>query len=233
MSLQAKIRTMCRLQDELNTVIDGEFWYRNNKNWLRAVWKEASEILDHVGWKWWSRQNFNVDQIHLELIDIWHFALSYKLNVNLNIEFTKNEAYDAVAYYLAEIFHDEEVRFREFCPDEGSRIFTSEELLGATENFINIILTTKSFPADHFFRLGFMYQLDINKVYELYVRKNVLNIFRQKHGYKSGTYRSSWDGREDNEVMTEIAETLDSESTDFADQLMAKLEETYTSTVLV
>ena len=34
--------------------------------------------------------------------------------------------------------------------------------------------------------------------------KNVLNKFRQDNGYKEGTYRKIWNGKEDNVVLSEI-----------------------------
>ena len=32
----------------------------------------------------------------------------------------------------------------------------------------------------------------------------MLNRFRQNNGYKEGSYKKNWNGREDNEVMSEI-----------------------------
>lgn len=37
--------------------------------------------------------------------------------------------------------------------------------------------------------------------FKQYTGKNVLNVFRQDHGYKAGTYIKVWDGREDNEHL--------------------------------
>jgi dimeric dUTPase (all-alpha-NTP-PPase superfamily) len=36
-----------------------------------------------------------------------------------------------------------------------------------------------------------------------YIGKNALNAFRQKNGYKEGTYIKVWNGREDNEYLTD------------------------------
>ncbi|MFA6630524.1 MAG: dUTPase, partial [Sulfuricurvum sp.] len=38
-------------------------------------------------------------------------------------------------------------------------------------------------------------------LYRLYVGKNILNQFRQDHGYKEGHYIKIWNGLEDNAVM--------------------------------
>ena len=34
---------------------------------------ECSELLDHYGWKWWKHQATDLDQVKLEIVDIWHF----------------------------------------------------------------------------------------------------------------------------------------------------------------
>ena len=61
----------------------------------------------------------------------------------------------------------------------------------------------------------------------LYVGKNVLNLFRQDHGYRDGRYRKSWQGREDNEVLAELLPGLDSDARDFRDVLYRALAARY------
>ena len=46
--------------------------------------------------------------------------------------------------------------------------------------------------------------LNLDALYKLYVGKNILNKFRQEHGYKEGTYIKIWNGEEDNVVMQGI-----------------------------
>ena len=43
--------------------------------------------------------------------------------------------------------------------------------------------------------------LNATQLYRLYVGKNILNQFRQDHGYKEGNYIKVWNGEEDNVVM--------------------------------
>ena len=57
-----------------------------------------------------------------------------------------------------------------------------------------------------FFDLVIMSGLDLESLYKLYVGKNILNQFRQDHGYKDGSYIKVWDGKEDNVVMKKIWE---------------------------
>ena len=53
--------------------------------------------------------------------------------------------------------------------------------------------------------------------------KNVLNRFRQNNGYKEGSYKKNWNGREDNEVMSEIL----SNGVSTIDEIYAALEREY------
>ena len=48
--------------------------------------------------------------------------------------------------------------------------------------------------------------LNLDSLYKLYVGKNILNQFRQDHGYKEGTYMKIWNGKEDNVTMQSILE---------------------------
>jgi hypothetical protein len=57
-----------------------------------------------------------------------------------------------------------------------------------------------------FFDLVVMSGLNLDTLYRLYVGKNILNQFRQDHGYKDGSYIKIWDGEEDNVVMKRIWE---------------------------
>jgi hypothetical protein len=69
--------------------------------------------------------------------------------------------------------------------------------------------------------------MDFDQLYRIYVGKNVLNFFRQDHGYKDGSYIKVWDGREDNEHLAELLTTLDSNSAGFRDQVYAGLKDRY------
>jgi hypothetical protein len=64
-------------------------------------------------------------------------------------------------------------------------------------------------------------------LYRHYVGKNVLNFFRQDHGYKDGTYQKQWHGREDNEHLMELLKELDSKVEAYAENLYAALKRRY------
>lgn len=48
-------------------------------NYLRAMQDEARELGEEVPWKWWSKQNLDMDAIRVEIVDILHFWISLAL----------------------------------------------------------------------------------------------------------------------------------------------------------
>jgi hypothetical protein len=69
--------------------------------------------------------------------------------------------------------------------------------------------------------------MDFDQLYRLYVGKNVLNFFRQDHGYKDGSYIKVWNGLEDNEHLTDLLNGLNSDSVDFKDRVYQGLQSRY------
>ena len=66
--------------------------------------------------------------------------------------------------------------------------------------------------------------MNLQNLYTLYIGKNILNRFRQDHGYKEGTYIKVWNGSEDNIVMLDI---MASHPDYGVNELYAALEEVY------
>lgn len=196
---------MLRLQDEMNSVVN-EDWIERNHEWYRAIWVECAEMLDHYGWKWWKKQDPDMEQVQLELVDIWHFGLSLLIQKNLDHE----EAADIVQNMMK----------YSFAPSE-------DEPRVVLERFASSVLNTHDFDVLGFFILADSMDLSFDELYRQYVAKNVLNIFRQNHGYKNGTYVKVWDGKEDNEHLVAIMDTLDSESPGFAGDIQNALEDIY------
>lgn len=204
-----KIMTMLQLQDRMNSIVDAD-WRERKREWYRAIWVESAEMMDHYGWKWWKKQQPDMAQVHLELVDIWHFGLSYV------IEQTPSLA-AAAEYLVAEA--DESAD-----PDPDKC-----DLRVVIELFSFVTIKEQSFAPALFYDLMKVSGLTFDQLFTMYVGKNVLNIFRQDHGYKDGTYVKVWDGREDNEYLVEIMESLDSNDTNFADQVYAGLKQKYPS----
>lgn len=201
--MQQQIQIMFDLQDDMNSRVHAN-WREQGFAWYRAVWLECAEMLDHYGWKWWKQQLPDREQVKLELIDIWHFGLSMLLLEEGSAEQVSEEL---TAQFKA----------------EGSSRDFAEEL----EDFVGKILATRQFDVAGFARLMQAIDMSFKELYIGYVGKNVLNFFRQDHGYQDGSYRKEWDGKEDNEHLVELCATLDASQPDYKERLYQALSERY------
>ena len=129
------IKEMLYLQQQLNDDTNGIGWEKGSTkdgkliNWKRCIYMECAELIDSFAWKHWKAINapLDVDNIAIEIVDIWHFIMSlglenYKINAIGNIdnlsddivatsgfnEFCK-EPYNIKEYSLYEIIHDTEL----------------------------------------------------------------------------------------------------------------------------
>ncbi len=198
-----KLITMLKLQDEMNSWVH-EDWPHQGFEWYRAIWMESSEMLEHYGWKWWKKQQPDLPQVKLEVIDIVHFSLSIELQSGKPLEYIAEQ----LALDFARPYATEEIR-------------TSIELLA---------METLKDKGSHFDIIAGLMQhleMDLNELYQRYVGKNVLNIFRQDNGYKTGEYIKLWNGREDNEWLEDILKTLDVNSGSYREDVYASLSSQY------
>ena len=201
--MKQQIATMLELQDSMNAKVNKD-WREQNFEWYRAIWIECAELLDHHGWKWWKKQQPDVNQIALELVDIWHFGLSLLL--------LKGHTQEAICDSVVKAFDE----------NDASGDF-AENLEAFTAN----TLTTKDFDLNGFVGLVKGINMQFDQLYIAYVGKNVLNFFRQDHGYQDGSYHKQWGGKEDNEHLVEIVAKLDTSSITFKDDLYAEMKAVY------
>lgn len=203
--MQTPIASMLALQDKMNTRVHPD-WRAQQHAWYRAIWVECAELMDHYGWKWWKKQTPDWPQVQLELIDIWHFGLS-----------------DCLQYRDADVL-----------VDEIAELFAAEPAPGdfrtVLEEFVASVTATQRFDGPRFVQLMAAAGLSFAELYRGYIGKNVLNFFRQDHGYQDGSYRKLWQGREDNEHLAELAQTLDSARADYQQALYQLLAERYHAT---
>ena len=99
--MKQQIMTMLDLQNDMNSKVHAD-WRTQDFEWYRAIWIECAELLDHYGWKWWKKQTPDVDQIALELVDIWHFGLSLMLlsNDSRNVLVDQVEHFHTKFWYI-------------------------------------------------------------------------------------------------------------------------------------
>jgi dimeric dUTPase (all-alpha-NTP-PPase superfamily) len=201
--------TMLKLQADMNAKVNPA-WLQAAYPYLRAVVVEGAEAMEHRGWKWWKKQECDLGQLQMELVDIWHFTLSHillehggdhdkSLQTLLHADAEVTVVFDGRTYWLDQL-----------------------DLISLLELNIGLAAARRlSIPL--FAALLRECQMSWQDLYCQYVGKNVLNFFRQDHGYKAGTYQKLWGGREDNEHLVEIMQLLDSNSADFQQQLYQQL----------
>ena len=203
-----------RLQDQMNSLVNPE-WLTAHYKWTRAMTVEAVELLDNVGWKWLKAQTLDMGQAQLELVDIWHFILSHDLAR------CEGEVDRAIVKLIDAAKHPQDTVFIGYAPTTLSHMDTQELIEAFVALAAGGVVSITAFQL-------LMEKLDLtwDALHIKYMAKNVLNIFRQMHGYKEGTYIKTWMGKEDNEVLTDL---VTARPTATAEQLFTKLESIYTS----
>jgi hypothetical protein len=200
------VLTMLHMQDRMNRRVHPQ-WIEQDFAWHRAIWVECAELLEHHGYKWWKRQEPDWPQVQLEVIDVWHFGMSARFAPEL----PDTELARALAAEL------QAAKGGKALPD-------------AVEALAAIAAGDRRFCGTAFAELMHAAGLDFDELYRQYLGKNVLNFFRQDHGYKEGTYRKLWNGREDNEHLMELLAAIDTAGTDADEHLYRALAERYRAT---
>ncbi len=196
----AKTSAMLALQDEMNSRVDPD-WQRRERAWARAIWIECAELMDHYGgWKWWKASTQDLEQAMLEIVDVWHFGLSLRIRAD------RDHAVSAAVIVEEWMSPLPSRGFLEDVESLARHALTSQDIL------ISIVPALLSHLGQSF-----------DDLYRAYIGKNVLNVFRQDHGYREGTYRKNWQGREDNVHLVEILSELDADAANFREEIYRAL----------
>ncbi len=220
------LEKMLKLQQKLNDETNGLGWEdgytKEGKliSWRRCIYMECAELIDSFAWKHWKNisDSTNWDNVRIEIVDIWHFILSLLL---------ENRKMDQDFKFLAFEINSVSV-FQDFCKEEDTPSEDLHEIYGILNDIELIIHKCSGFNFDlgellsAYFTLAIKCGLNLEILYKTYIGKNVLNAFRQEHGYKEGVYKKIWNGKEDNEILAQILE----EELDF-DIIYKRLEEYY------
>jgi len=226
------------LQVKLNVFTNGECWISGvtkegrNIDWLKCIRQEASELIDSFNWKHWKdiAKEDDIENAKMELVDIIHFVISYSFINGLKIK-------DAWSYFVFDYYESdiveivEKLIFNTYLLDKKYEDYIIEESLSDNNIVILWVLIAQ---------IAYELKFSLEEIYELYITKNVLNIFRQTHGYKENTYIKNWgkDKKEDNVILKEILnyvnneiekpEYINSDNKEFSsDNLLTLLEESY------
>ena len=217
MLLTEQASTMLSLQTSMNIKVDPN-WVEARYRYLRAVVIEAAEAIEHHGWKWWKKQEKDLPQLQMELIDIWHFILS---EILLRNQADQDKSLTALTDSLSDSSTQNVINF-----DDQQFLINELDLIAKFELLIALSVSRRIELA-LFASIMTDCEISWTELYCQYVGKNVLNMFRQDKGYKEGTYQKIWNGREDNEYLVEIIGSLDSSRLEFKDEVYAALESAY------
>lgn len=201
-----KILQMLLLQQELNDTTNGKNWEKgitkNGKtiDWKRCTYLECSELIESYPWKHWKNIDAQPDyaNIKIEAVDIWHFIMSQALE-----DYTLKSlgSIEDLARHIRALpnFSDLTAPITPTVKDYYAQIATVETLMKTL--FCN---STTEKLIESFIYVAVQSGLNLDTLYQLYIGKNILNKFRQDHGYKEGNYQKIWEGKEDNVVMQNI-----------------------------
>ena len=207
--MEEKIKHCLELQDQLNRKIN-ENWknVRKKEDFYRAIWLECAEAVESLPWKWWKKVEPDIENLEIELADIFHFVLSLLLlekkpdltylYKGLNEDFTQllDIEGDYINHYLAQVYTKDKDLYQEY-------IFLFERIAEkALRQHLNGVL--------FFFGLLTRKLMDFDRLYLLYVGKNILNHIRQEMGYKSGEYKKLINGLEDNKYLVKVIKEVNS-----------------------
>lgn len=230
-SLDNKFKKMLQFQDETNNYItqdvDGD-WRSQRYNWRRAIWIECAELMEHYGnWKWWKgNKEPDIDQCFLECVDIWHFALSWMLEKEKSVDGVLDSKY----YRDLELY----MKLEKLNPDdEHKHSIVHSVIEGIALNALEF-----QFDVRNFMQLIELLGKDFDDLYKWYIGKNVLNVFRNDHGYADGAYIKIWYNNdrvamEDNEHLAELLNEVDVETEHFDMYIYDQLKVRYNVGILI
>jgi len=229
--VDVKFRKMLDFQESTNKYItsdvDGD-WRSQKYNWRRAIWIECAELMEHYGnWKWWKdAKEPDVDQCFLECVDIWHFALSWMLEREKSVDGVMDSKYyrDLVSFMGLQPLNVE---------GENKMKMTHSAIEGIALQSLEF-----NFDVRNFMQLIELFGKDFDDLYKWYIGKNVLNVFRNDHGYADGSYQKTWyvdslRGYEDNEHLAQILNQIDKLDDDFDKLVYEKLKIRYNVSIVV
>ena len=186
---------MLNSQKELNDEIFPDWLATLNKtNYMAAVLVELGEAISSLDYKWWKAGTNDWENFKVELVDILHFLLS-----SLWFE---NEVQRADAcYFFKKGLADRTIRPTELSDEEKIKIIEENSLkLLKVDNVIAFLYLGKLFRTINI--------TELKSLAREFLVKNVLNLFRTRNGYKEGTYKKIWNGKEDNVIAYQLAKEL-------------------------
>lgn len=160
-------------------------------------------MIDSFSWKHWKdiKQEPDWANLQIEVVDVWHFVMSLAIE---NYSKTLRGGIEDLAINISNLESFSKLDI------ENEEVASEKKIMLKVEDIMREVLSLKELELEallgDFFDLVIYSGLDLERLYKLYVGKNILNQFRQDHGYKEGTYIKDWAGEEDNVIMKKIWE---------------------------
>lgn len=137
------------------------------KNQTLASTVEFVELIDSTPWKWWkAKDEIDLQNLHVEIIDMLHFIVS----VYIAHQQTPEEFYNDANHYS---------QSKSIMDDQNSMFM---DLFPLVTDYTNYSKQVKALMA-----LCQNYQLTGDELYDKYMLKNKVNHSRQDKGYSSET----------------------------------------------
>lgn len=163
------IKEMLQMQAKLDEAIMNEYGLNeiDEENLRMAILDEVGELTHELkgNWCWWKKTQSPVDDKKVlgELVDVWHFVLSYQNHFNCGENGILNYLiFEKTSDNILNLLMTYEYKLSETLTDLSTwNIHKMERLIAITEY------------------LGFT----IEQVYEAYCDKNKVNYQRLKEGY--------------------------------------------------
>ena len=213
---ESHLSIMLELQADINSRVNPE-WLGANYSWYRAIQIKGLESIELHDWKWWKQQPAaDINQLRMELVDIWHFILSTFLQ----------DKYGNIALALKEMQTEFNLRQKSVSFDNKYFVLAQLPVLEKLDLLVGLA-AAKRVNLALFDSLLTSCEMSWTELFKHYIGKNVLNFFRQDHGYKEGTYVDTWDYRKDNEHLVELLEQLDLEAGNVRNELYELLKSKY------
>jgi len=211
----AQLREIINLQGEANDVMSTA-WRTSTNNeipYYRAGHVEVSELLMHIGFKWWKNEHPTEeaykaahDQAVMELVDIMHFAAS---DTSRTLGDTEIQDEDVEVFYPP-IYNIG--RFSNRQVDDANPVTYSEMTIqDLCEQMIYSYLRDGICYWAYVNVMGEALGVTADYLYGVYLGKNTLNKFRTSNGQREGTYKKIWNGVEDNVYLTGYLRTKELE----------------------
>lgn len=177
-----------------------------------ALMVEAGEFLTEYGYKWWKKTYSSIERAKLELVDMLHFMLSIAVYEEARFRKLSSGLDDAYHEEIGGAISDriEDRLASNYEEGRVSKHVANINLQAANFQLGNIVNVSSMFES--FFYCCKAVGFSFTEMYEAYVGKNALNIFRYTNGFFDGTYNKQWniDGvlTDDSEVVQNVIDEM-------------------------